>query len=160
FNDPRVRRVAWTDVGKTVEESGPLGSHLERIWSIIDVNAIIPRHYKVLLDANGGAGVDCGWELFVCLGCHIVALAFEADGSFLHPPEPTPVNLVDVAAELLKYPGAFAACLDPDADRLALIDENGRCLSEELTLALAVQFRLSQECGPVAISLSTLRVIE
>jgi phosphomannomutase len=55
--------------------------------------------------------------------------------------------------------GAPAFCLDPDSDRLALIDETGVCLSEELTLALAVQFRLGQERGPVAVNMSTSRVI-
>ena len=50
--------------------------------------------------------------------------------------------------------------LDPDADRLALIDEAGRYLGEELTLALAVRYRLGQERGPVVINMSTSRVVE
>ena len=50
--------------------------------------------------------------------------------------------------------------LDPDADRLALIDESGNCLSEEMTLALAVQYRLRQQAGPVAINMSTSRMTE
>jgi phosphomannomutase len=54
----------------------------------------------------------------------------------------------------------LAFCLDPDADRLALIDETGACLSEELTLALAVQFRLAQKVGPVVVNMSTSRVVE
>ena len=50
--------------------------------------------------------------------------------------------------------------MDPDADRLALIDEKGQCISEELTLALAVKQRLSQKRGPVVVNMSTSRVIE
>src|SRR5207248_10160457 len=50
--------------------------------------------------------------------------------------------------------------LDPDSDRLALIDETGRYIGEELTLALAVRFRLSRERGPVVVNMSTSRVCE
>jgi phosphomannomutase len=48
--------------------------------------------------------------------------------------------------------------LDPDADRLAIIDETGRCIGEELTLALAVLFRLRTTPGPVVVNMSTSRV--
>jgi phosphomannomutase len=50
--------------------------------------------------------------------------------------------------------------LDPDADRLALIDETGRYIGEELTLALAVLFRLRQTRGPVVLNMSTSRASE
>src|SRR5262249_51333220 len=55
---------------------------------------------------------------------------------------------------------AVGFVLDPDADRLALIDETGRYIGEELTLALAVTFRLGQEKGPVVINMSTSRTVE
>ncbi len=55
---------------------------------------------------------------------------------------------------------AVGFVLDPDADRLALIDEHGTCVSEEATLALAVQYRLNQEAGPVVLNLSTSRMAE
>ena len=50
--------------------------------------------------------------------------------------------------------------LDPDADRLAILDEKGNYIGEELTLALAVLHRLSQEKGPVVINMSSSRVVE
>jgi len=50
--------------------------------------------------------------------------------------------------------------LDPDADRLSLIDEEGNCVSEETTLALAVKWRLREESGPVVINMSTSRMVE
>ena len=55
---------------------------------------------------------------------------------------------------------AVGFVLDPDADRLALIDETGTCVSEEVTLALAVKYRLRQQRGPVVINMSTSRMVE
>jgi len=83
-----------------------------------------------------------------------------ADGFFNHEAEPIPAHLGDVAPMVERTGSNIGFALDPDADRLALIDEQGNCLSEELTLALAVQYRLSQQVGPVVINMSTSRVIE
>jgi len=88
-----------------------------------------------------------------------VPLGCEMDGQFTHEPEPIPAHLGDVARAVKDSNAAIGFVLDPDADRLALIDETGNCLSEELTLALAVQYRLSQYRGPVVANMSTSRVI-
>jgi phosphomannomutase len=88
-----------------------------------------------------------------CHGC-------DADGFFLHEPEPTADNLREVGPMARHHGAAVGFALDPDADRLALIDETGRYVGEELTLALAVLFRLGRERGPVVINMSTSRVVE
>ena len=79
---------------------------------------------------------------------------------FLHEPEPTAENLRDICPLVAAHQAAIGFVLDPDSDRLALIDETGRYIGEELTLALAVAFRLRHERGPVVINMSTSRVIE
>jgi phosphomannomutase len=94
--------------------------------------------------------------------------ACDADGIFLHEPEPIASNLRDVCPLIPQNEAAVGFVLDPDADRLALIDETGRYIGEELTLALAVLFRCHEEslksagptAGPVVINMSTSRVIE
>jgi phosphomannomutase len=94
------------------------------------------------------------------MGCDVVDHHCESDGHFAHEAEPIPAHLVDVAP-LVKQSGAVVGfVLDPDADRLALIDETGTCVSEELTLALAVKQRLRKAKGPVVVNMSTSRVIE
>ena len=55
---------------------------------------------------------------------------------------------------------ALGLALDPDADRLALVDETGRPIGEEYTLALAGRHRLTREAGPLACNLSTLRMMD
>jgi phosphomannomutase len=68
--------------------------------------------------------------------------------------------LADVAPWVPQLKASVGFALDPDADRLALIDEQGNCVSEEITLALAVKYRLRQQTGPVVINMSTSRMVE
>src|SRR5262249_59537355 len=74
--------------------------------------------------------------------------------------ERTAETLTAVCPEGAASGAAIGFVLDPDADRLALIDETGRYVGEEMTLALAVRFRLGKERGPVVINMSTSRVVE
>jgi phosphomannomutase len=84
------------------------------------------------------------------------------DGRYNHPPEPTEANLGSFAAIVPATGAAVGFAQDPDADRLALIDETGRYIGEELTLALALLRRLGQVKAPAAVvmNLSTSRVSE
>ena len=102
---------------------------------------------RAFLDANNGAGGPLGRALLTSLEVEDdLSMACAGDGDFLHEPEPTAANLrasvLCVAAN-----AALGFALDPDSDRLAFIDENGRYIGEELTLALAVRFRLSQNAA-------------
>src|SRR5262249_11196838 len=115
---------------------------------------------KVYLDANGGAGGPLGRRLLEALQCRPVCKACHADGLFEHEPEPTEINLREICPLIPRNGADVGFALDPDSDRLAMIAGNGRYIGEELTLALAVQFRLLREKGPVVINLSTSRVTE
>jgi phosphomannomutase len=90
----------------------------------------------------------------------VTAHGCAADGRFLHEPEPVAENLQGICPLVASAGAAVGFILDPDADRLALIDERGRYIGEELTLALAVQHRLARAKGPVVINMSTSRLVE
>jgi len=121
------------------------------------VRAMAPR---VLVDANGGAGGPAALRLLHALGASAVPVHCDADGIFRHPPEPTLENVTGVG-ELVAANGChLGAVLDPDADRLALFDENGRYIGEECTLALAADFLLPRRPGALVVNLSTSRVNE
>jgi phosphomannomutase len=160
FEQGHYRRAAWDHIG-TLQVPPAIGSaHLEGICEQVSVAAIAARRWRVLLDANGGAGGALGQQLLEQLGCEVVVHGGEMDGQFQHPPEPTPEHLAEVGPWVVHNQAALGLALDPDADRLALIDERGRCLSEELTLALAVEYLLRRRKGPVVINMSTSRVVE
>jgi phosphomannomutase len=137
----RESRSAWVgvdDLGQMCDDNDPHSAHAALILSTIDSAAIIARRFKVLLDSNHGAGCLLGRQLLNSLGCEVTLLDDAPDGKFAHPPEPLAENLTGVS-ELVRG-GKFDAvfCQDPDADRLAVIDERGEFIGEELTVALCL----------------------
>src|SRR5262249_55963684 len=134
--------------------------HLRHVLEIVDVEAIRHRRFVVALDACHGAGGRLGAALLRALGCQAIVLGGLPDGCYDHPPEPTEDNLKAFAAIVPALGAAVGFAQDPDADRLALVDETGRYIGEELTLALAAVRRLEQARGPIVLNLSTSRVTE
>lgn len=160
FEARSFRRVPWNELGTLSECPQANEWHSERVLELVDASRIGARHPRVFLDANGGAGGPLGCLLLEALDCHGLGHGCYADGFFQHEPEPIAVNLRTICPLVPQQGMDLGLVLDPDADRLALIDETGRYIGEELTLALAVLFRLQQERGPVVINMSTSRICE
>jgi len=155
--------VAWVRhdrLGTSQSLSDVCGPHLEAVLATVDVPRIRSKGFKVLLDSNHGAGGELGRKLLESLGCRVTLLGGEPDGRFAHLPEPTAENLAPVLAEVTKAAADVGFCQDPDADRLAVIDESGRYLGEEYTLALCVAHVLRGRRGPIVANCATSRMSE
>ncbi len=113
-----------------------------------------------MLDANHGSGSVLGKPLLERLGCELTLLGGNPDGQFSHEPEPTAENLASVLTNVLRAGADVGFCQDPDADRLAIIDERGRYLGEEYTLAICVDHVLRKTAGAVVTNCSTSRMTE
>jgi phosphomannomutase len=98
--------------------------------------------------------------MFEHLGCQATIVGSEPDGKFEHLPEPTAENLRDILPLVTQAGADIGFCQDPDADRLAVIDENGRYLGEEYTLAMCVDHVLRNRPGPIVTNCSTSRMSE
>ncbi len=135
----------------------PHQPHLEKVLATVDVGAIQAAKHRVLIDSNHGAGGLLGKRLLEQLGCDVIAVGEQPDGNFAHVPEPTADNLSEIADRVRQEQCAVGFCQDPDADRLALVDADGRYIGEEYTLALCVQRALSNQetCGPIVINGAT-----
>jgi phosphomannomutase len=136
-------------------------AHLNLVEAVVDVERIRSRRFRAVLDSNHGAGAVLGRVLLDRLGCETVVLGETPNGQFAHRPEPTEANLATVLNDVVARGAAIGFCQDPDADRLAIIDERGRYIGEEKTLAICVDHVLrSGRLGPIVTNCSTSRMSE
>jgi phosphomannomutase len=160
-------RSSWSNLGAVREDPGAIDRHLDAILDLrlIDVPLIQSREYRVALDCVRGAGAGAMLPLLERLGCRVEGINLEMDGRFPRPPEPVPENLGELG-QLVRRTGAqIGFAVDPDVDRLALVDESGRAIGEDYTLAFAVRAvldgRLKEGDVPtVVVNLSTSLVVE
>jgi phosphomannomutase len=150
--------ASWDALGTVEPIADPHAIHRAKVLELIDREQIAQRDFAVVVDACHGAGGPLAGRLLRAMGCRPLVLGGEPDGRYNHSPEPTEANLRQFAAIVPAAGAAVGFAQDPDADRLAIIDETGRYIGEELTLALAARRRLEQERGPVVTNLSTSRV--
>ncbi len=160
IENEQLRLAAHAGLGHVIQCGAAEEWHRQRVLDLVDVVKIRARGLRALLDANGGAGGPLGRSLLDALACRPVVEGGTPDGFFAHPPEPLAENLQAILPLVPRAGADIGFVLDPDADRLAIIDEKGQYIGEELTLALATSFRLRQERGPVVINMSTSRLVE
>jgi phosphomannomutase len=134
--------------------------HIKRVLDHVDVLGISSKRYKVVLDSVNGAGCVATATLLSKLGVQLVHLNSTPNGQFPHEPEPTEANLTALAAEVKRQKAACGFAQDPDADRLAIIDENGKYIGEEYSLALCAKWLLSKRPGVAVTNLSTSRMLD
>jgi phosphomannomutase len=148
--------------GARSRDDAAVGRHLERVLGLpwLDVAAIRARRYRVALDCVRGAGATVMPALLEGLGCEVAAINLEPDGAFPREPEPIPEHLGELSAFVRDRGADVGIAVDPDVDRLALVDERGRPIGEDYTLAFAVRAVLPHLRGPVVTNLSTSLVVD
>ena len=134
-------RQGWNGLGQVREDRDAVSRHLDAILglSMIDVTAIRKRHFDVALDCVRGAGAIAMLPLLDRLGCRVSGINLETDGLFPRAPEPVPENLGELGQLVRERGAVIGLAVDPDVDRLALVDETGRAIGEDYTLAFAVR---------------------
>jgi phosphomannomutase len=160
-------RAGWDGIGEVREDPEAVSRHLDAILRlpVIDVTAIQHKRFHVALDCVRGAGSVAMLPLLERLGCRVSGINLEPDGRFPRAPEPVPENL-DELGRLVRESGAdLGLAVDPDVDRLAVVDETGRAIGEDYTLAFAVRAVLdrrsiSAKRPTVVVNLSTSLVVE
>jgi len=134
--------------------------HIAKVLAIVDKKTIATKKFRVVLDSVNGAGGRVVKKMLAELGCTVSAINDEPTGLFAHAPEPLAENLRDLCVVVKAKKADLGFGLDPDADRLAIVDENGTYIGEEYTLALAAKFVFSKKTGRAATNLSTSRMID
>jgi phosphomannomutase len=155
-------RADWDRLGEVVVDHAAWSRHLTAILGLpeLDLPGIRARAFHVALDCVHGAGGLAMPELLEQLGCRVSSIGTDPDGRFPRDPEPTPANLEGLGRLVRESGAEVGLAVDPDVDRLSLVDEGGQPLGEDLTLALAAAVVLRRTPGPVVTNFSTSRVIE
>eukprot|EP00696_Hemimastix_kukwesjijk_P018581 gnl/Hemi2/7492_TR2571_c0_g1_i1.p1 gnl/Hemi2/7492_TR2571_c0_g1~~gnl/Hemi2/7492_TR2571_c0_g1_i1.p1 ORF type:complete len:482 (-),score=127.89 gnl/Hemi2/7492_TR2571_c0_g1_i1:74-1519(-) len=156
---------AYNRFGRVVPDLTANQRHVDFLLGLpyINVGLIRSKKFKVCLDTVNGAGGPILKLLLTALGCEIVGdLHTDPTGLFSHEPEPVPANLEELCAEVPRRHADFGMAADPDVDRLVLIDESGKAIGEEYTLALAVKFILQYtgKRGSICKNLSSSRAVD
>jgi phosphomannomutase len=145
-----------------LEDADAMARHVEGVLrlSVLDVDRIRDRGFTVALDCARGVGGTIMPGLLERLGCRVAGMELEPDGLFTRPPEPVPENLGGLSSLVRESGADLGMATDPDSDRLALVDETGRPIGEDYTLAFGVRAVLSQTPGPVVVNLSTSLIVD
>lgn len=160
FLDSVDEPIAWRDwqnQGLLQHRDDAVSYHLDKVLSIsyIDLERVRSRRFKVVIDSVNGAGGLISPLLLKRLGCEVIELNSEPTGVFAHPAEPLNQNLIQLEEAVRLHQADLGFATDPDVDRLSLVDENGNCIGEELSVALAELFVLPKNPGDIVVNLSS-----
>ena len=125
--------------GMLWEEKNAIHKHTVKCTSLecINLDNIRQKKFKVVIDAVNGAGSHAFPAMLELLGCEVIILNCEPNGEFTRGTEPLPEQLLGLSEKVINHQADVGFAVDPDADRLAVVDENGQPLGEEYTLVLA-----------------------
>jgi len=162
FLETDFNRADWDGLGSSRGDSGAIERHIEHILQlpILEVDRIRNHRFHVAVDCVHGAGGLMVPALLEALGCQVAGIGLDPDGRFPRDPEPTAGNLSRLGGLVRDCGADLGFAVDPDVDRLSLVDRKGVPLGEDLTLALCAATVLRREESPVVTNLSTSRVVE
>lgn len=139
--DGELPRSGWGTLGVVTSDGDALRRHVDQVLRLraVDVAKIRRRRFRVAFDPCRGAGGAIFPMLFQKLGCRVSAIEVETDGRFPRSPEPIPENLGALGRLVRRAKADLGIAVDPDVDRLAVVDETGTPIGEDYTLAFAIR---------------------
>ena len=148
-------------IGKVILREDFNPTHIEQVLALklVDVEKVKARKFKVVVDAVNSIGGVVIPALLEKLGCEVVKINCEPNGHFAHNPEPLPQNLTEISEVIVREGADLGVVVDPDVDRLALVNEDGTMFGEEYTLVAVADYILSHTKGNTCSNLSSSRAL-
>ena len=149
------------NIGKVVLREDFNPTHIEQVLALemVDVEAVKARKFKVVVDAVNSIGGVVIPALLRAMGCDVVEVNCTPDGYFAHNPEPLAEHLTEISRVVVDEKADLGVVVDPDVDRLALVNEDGTMFGEEYTLVAVADYILSQTVGNTVSNLSSSRAL-
>ncbi|SNR50711.1 phosphomannomutase [Lutibacter agarilyticus] len=148
-------------LGAYRKKQGYINKHIKEVLALelVDIEAIKKANFKVVVDAVNSTGGIAIPALLERLGVECVELYCEPNGQFPHNPEPLKEHLTDISELVVKEKADFGIVVDPDVDRLALVNEDGSMFGEEYTLVACADYVLGKTKGNTVSNLSSSRAL-
>ncbi len=149
------------DLGVYSKQKKYLKKHIEEVMKLplVDVEAIKNARFKVVVDAVNSTGGIVIPQLLEALGVQCIKLFCEPNGEFPHNPEPLPKHLHEISKLVVEEGADLGIVVDPDVDRLAIVNEDGSMFGEEYTLVACADYVLSKTKGNTVSNLSSSRAL-
>jgi phosphomannomutase len=160
YHQGEYTKVAGSEMREVEEISGATDLHIQTILDTLGPLPQSEKKLRVVLDACNGAGSLVGPKLLEALGAEVIPINVIPNGLFPRPAEPLAENLGDLCAAVKEHQADVGFAQDMDADRLAVVSEQGMPIGEDYTLVLATLHVLSHELGPVVANLSTTSALQ
>ena len=150
------------ELGKVSTDSEAIERHIEAICKLsdVDIPAIKNANFKVVIDAVNSTGGISVPQLLRKLGVtDVVEMYCDPTGHFPHNPEPLKEHLTELSSRVVSEGAHLGITVDPDVDRLALVNEDGSMFGEEYTLVAVSEYILSKRKGATVSNLSSTRAL-
>ncbi len=160
YHQGEYTKVSGEEIRSVEEVEGAGDAHIKAVIDELGPLRAGKRKLRVVIDSCNGAGSIVGPKLLEALGAEVFPINVTPDGSFPRPAEPLPENLGALCDAVKQHGADVGFAQDMDADRLAIVSEQGTAIGEDYTLVLAAIYVLGREPGPVVANLSTTTALE
>lgn len=150
------------DIGKVLNINDFTDKHIDEVLALplVDAQKIADANFTVAVDGVNSVGGKAIPLLLERLGVKkVITVYCEPTGDFPHNPEPLPENLGEIAKQVVKNKADVGFVVDPDVDRLAIVNEDGSMFGEEYTLVAVADYVLSKTPGNTVSNLSSSRAL-
>ena len=150
------------DLGTYTQDDTYIQKHIQEILDLplVDATLIRKASFKIVVDAVNSTGGIAIPKLLEALGVECVKLYCEPTGHFPHNPEPLAEHLTEISSLVVAEKADLGIVVDPDVDRLALVNEDGSMFGEEYTLVAVADYILSKQKGNTVSNLSSSRALK
>ena len=156
--------MANNTTGDMIKSEDAYHNHILNVLNLdcIDIEKIKNNNFKVVVDTVNGAAYKALPELLGELNCDVIKIHCDNNGMFPRGTEPIPSHLDDLSKAVTENNADIGFATDPDADRLAIVDNHGHPIGEESTLVLALESYLKyyKDSQKIVTNLSTSMAVD